>query len=168
MRTRPVRISRRVWVLPGPFGDGKTSLRGAMASIFNTNNQQNLVVRYQSPGTPHSYRLHATRHAGLLSQPRRSRVHSRIQSAPCSLISITLRECLQRQPATRTAWDTIATIAYAGSRGVHLLRSNDVNKALPTAVLTARLSTRRTPHDRTLLFLRLNSRAATAIHGTTR
>ena len=28
-------------------------------------------------------------------------------------------------------WETVATVAYAGSRGVHLLRSNDVNIAVP-------------------------------------
>ena len=28
-------------------------------------------------------------------------------------------------------WETVATVAYAGSRGVHLLRSNDVNTAVP-------------------------------------
>ena len=28
-------------------------------------------------------------------------------------------------------WDTVVTVGYAGSRGVHLLRSNDVNTAVP-------------------------------------
>jgi hypothetical protein len=28
-------------------------------------------------------------------------------------------------------WDTVVTLGYAGSRGIHLLRSNDVNTAVP-------------------------------------
>ena len=27
-------------------------------------------------------------------------------------------------------WDTVVTLGYAGSRGIHLLRSNDVNTAV--------------------------------------
>jgi hypothetical protein len=109
-------------------GDGRTSLRGGYGLYFNTNNHQNLIVTVTNPPfTPRAVIVNPTfpnppfARAGSLSiRPiqwdlENPRVH-------------VWNASLQRE----LPWSVVATVGYAGSRGRHLLRSNDVNVPTPT------------------------------------
>lgn len=109
-------------------GDGRTSLRGGYGLYFNTNNQQNLIVTITNPPftprpvianptfpTPPFNRAGATSIRPIQFDVEYPRVHIWNLS-------------VQRE----LPWQTVATVSYAGSRGKHLLRSNDVNTATPT------------------------------------
>jgi hypothetical protein len=109
-------------------GDGRTSLRGGYGLYFNTNNQQNLIVTITNPPftprpvianptfpNPPFDRAGATSIRPVQFDLEYPRIHVWNVSAQREL-----------------PWQTVATVSYAGSRGRHLLRSNDVNTALPT------------------------------------
>ena len=111
-------------------GDGRTSLRGGYGLYFNTNNQQNLIVTITNPPftprpvianptfpTPPFNRAGATSIRPIQFDVEYPRVHVWNLS-------------VQRE----LPWQTVATVSYAGSRGKHLLRSNDVNTATPTVL----------------------------------
>jgi hypothetical protein len=109
-------------------GDGRTSLRGGYGLYFNTNNQQNLIVTITNPPfTPRPVIANPTfpnppfDRAGATSiRPMQFDLeYPRVQVWNLSF---------QRE----LPWQTVATVSYAGSRGRHLLRSNDVNTATPT------------------------------------
>ena len=106
-------------------GDGRTSLRGGYGLYFNTNNQQNLIVTITNPPfTPRPVIANPTfpnppfDRAGATSiRPMQFDLeYPRVQVWNVSV---------QRE----LPWQTVATVSYAGSRGRHLLRSNDVNTA---------------------------------------
>jgi hypothetical protein len=110
-----------------PTGSGRTSLRGGYALIFNTNNQQNLIVTVTNPP----------------ATPRVSIVNPTFPNPPFERgIGNTIRpvEWNIRNPYVQT-WNVnlqhqlpasiVVTLGYAGSRGIHLLRSNDVNIVEP-------------------------------------
>ena len=106
-------------------GDGKTSVRGGYGIYFNTNNQQNLIVTVTNPpATP------------------RPVVANPTFPVPNFLGSISIRpvqydlnnpyQQVWNLNVQRELWfDTVMTVGYAGSRGVHLLRSGDVNIPVP-------------------------------------
>jgi hypothetical protein len=112
-------------------GDGRTSVRGGYGLYFNTNNHQNLIVTVTNPPfTPRAVIANPTfpnppfERAGSLSiRPiqwdlENPRVH-------------VWNASLQRE----LPWEVVVTAGYAGSRGRHLLRSNDIN--VPTPVTLA-------------------------------
>jgi hypothetical protein len=109
------------------LGDGRTSLRGGYGLYFNTNNHQNLIVTVTNPPfTPRPVIVNPTfpnppfDRAGAISiRP----IQFDLDNPRVHVYNVNLqRELL---------WRAALTVGYAGSRGLNLLRSNDVNTALP-------------------------------------
>jgi hypothetical protein len=122
-------ISPRAGFAWNVTGDGLTSVRGGYGMYFNTNSSQNLIVTVTNPpSTPRVVFPGPTfpnppfdRASGLSIRPVQWDVETpRVQVWNLSL---------QREIFGNTA----ITVGYAGSRGEHLLRSNDVNTAQPIA-----------------------------------
>ena len=109
------------------FGDGRTSLRGGYGLYFNTNNHQNLIVTVTNPPfTPRPVIVNPTfpnppfDRAGAISiRP----IQFDLENPRVHVFNVNV----QRE----VWWRTAVTLGYAGSRGHHLLRSNDVNTATP-------------------------------------
>ncbi|MDP1568717.1 MAG: TonB-dependent receptor [Vicinamibacterales bacterium] len=108
-------------------GAGRTAVRGGYGLYYNTNSYQNLIVTVTNPpATPRVVFPAPTfpnppfeRASGNSIRPvqwdyKTPRVH---------VWNVNVQQELPGQIA--------ATIGYAGSRGRHLLRSNDVNTAIP-------------------------------------
>ena len=123
-------VSPRGGVAWDVTGDGRTSVRAGYGLYFNTNNHQNLIVTVTNPPfTPRAVIANPTfpnppfERAGTLSiRPiqwdlENPRVH-------------VWNASLQRE----LAWDIVVTAGYAGARGRHLLRSNDVNVPTPATL----------------------------------
>jgi hypothetical protein len=121
-------VSPRVGFAWNVTGDGLTSLRGGYGMYFNTNSSQNLIVTVTNPpATPRVVFMAPTfpappfeRTSGLSVRP----IQWDIQTPRVQVWNINL----QREVFANTS----VMIGYAGSRGEHLLRSNDVNTAQPT------------------------------------
>ena len=111
-------------------GDGRTSLRGGYGLYFNTNNQQNLIVTITNPPfTPRPVIANPT-----FPNPPFDRAGA-ISIRPMQFDLDYPRVHVWNVSAERELpWQTVATVSYAGSRGRHLLRSNDVNTALPVFI----------------------------------
>jgi Carboxypeptidase regulatory-like domain/TonB dependent receptor len=109
------------------LGDGRMSLRGGYGLYFNTNNHQNLIVTVTNPpATPRPVIVNPTfptpdfNRAGAISiRP----VQYDLDNPRVHVYNVSLQRELW--------WRTALTLGYAGSRGVHLLRSGDVNTARP-------------------------------------
>lgn len=108
-------------------GDGKTSLRGGYGLYFNTNNQQNLIVTVTNPpATPRVIVTNPTFPVpsfalGVANSIRP--VQYDLKNPYVHVWNLNLQ---------RELWfDTVVTVGVAGSRGVHLLRSGDVNIPTP-------------------------------------
>jgi hypothetical protein len=109
------------------FGDGSTALRGGYGLYFNTNNHQNLIVTVTNPPfTPRPVIVNPTfpnppfDRAGAISiRP----IQYDLDNPRVHVYNVNLQREIW--------WRTAVTVGYAGSRGRHLLRSNDVNTALP-------------------------------------
>lgn len=108
-------------------GDGRTSIRGGYGLYFATNSSQNLIVTVTNPPfTPRVVYPNPTfpeppfsRASGLSIRP----VQWDVETPSVHVWNVNLQ---------REFWGSTAlTVGYAGSRGQHLLRSNDVNTAVP-------------------------------------
>ncbi|MBC7911491.1 MAG: TonB-dependent receptor [Pyrinomonadaceae bacterium] len=109
------------------FGDGKTALRGGYGVFFNTNNQQNLIVTVTNPpATPRIIVNNPTFPVPNLNNGLGNSIRPvqwDIDNPYVQVWNLNLQ---------RELWfDTVITVGYAGSRGVHLLRSGDVNVPQP-------------------------------------
>jgi hypothetical protein len=128
-------LSPRTGVAWDVFGDGTTSVRGAYGLYFNTNNQQNLIVTVTNPpATPRFIIANPT----FPSPPFERGVGNSIRPVQWDLDNPRLHvwnASVQRS----LPGDIIATVGYAGSRGLHLLRSGDVNVPTPTKQADGRL-----------------------------
>jgi hypothetical protein len=108
-------------------GDGLTALRGGYGMYFNTNSSQNLIVTVTNPpSTPRVVFPNPTfpnppfnRTSGLSVRP----IQWDIETPRVQVWNVNV----QREIFANTS----LMIGYAGSRGEHLLRSNDINTAAP-------------------------------------
>lgn len=127
-------LSPRLGLAWDVFGDRTTSLRAGYGIYFNTNNQQNLIVTVTNPPatpriaigfTPTSPCRPAFPTAPLTCAFANSirPIQFDLENPYLNVYSLSIQRELP--------WDIVATAAYAGTRGVHLLRSNDVNIAVP-------------------------------------
>jgi hypothetical protein len=110
-------------------GDGRTSVRGGYGLYFNTNNQQNLIVTVTNPPyTPRPVIANPT-----FPDPFTRPGSNSIRPVQWDLDSPRLHVwnvSVQRELPLAL----VGTVAYAGTRGLHLLRSADVNLATPTTL----------------------------------
>ena len=121
-------FSPRLGVSWDATGDGRTAVRGGYGLYYATNSSQNLIVTVTNPPqTPRVVYQNPTfpnppfeRAFGLSIRP----VQWDIETPSIHVWNVNL----QRELGAQTA----VTLGYAGSRGLHLLRSNDLNSAVPT------------------------------------
>ncbi len=125
----PHNFSPRGGVAWDVLGDGSTSLRAGYGLYYNTNSHQNLIVTVTNPpATPRPVIVNPTfpnpfPSAGSISiRP----MQWDIESPRVHVFNVNVQ---------REFWsETAITLGYAGSRGHHLWRSNDVNTARPTTL----------------------------------
>ena len=110
------------------FGNGKTSLRGGYGIFFNTNNQQNLIVTITNPpATPRVVYANPT----FPNPPFQTASANSIRPVEFNLKNPYV-QVYNLNAQHELPFGTVVSIGYAGARGIHLLRSGDVNIAAPT------------------------------------
>jgi len=121
-------FSPRVGMSWDVTGDGRTAVRGGYGLYYATNSSQNLIVTVTNPpDTPRVVFQAPTfpnppfeRTSGLSIRP----VQWDLDTPSIHVWNVNV----QRELGAQTA----ITLGYAGSRGLNLLRSNDLNTAAPT------------------------------------
>jgi hypothetical protein len=124
-------LSPRLGLAWDVFGNGRTAVRGGYGLYFNTNNHQNLIVTVTNPPfTPRPVIATPT-----FPNPPFDRA-SAISMRPVQYDLENPRVHIYNTSVQQEVWGrTAVTVGYAGSRGMHLLRSGDVNLAQPTGTL---------------------------------
>jgi hypothetical protein len=120
-------LSPRFGVSWDATGDGRTAVRAGYGVYYATNSSQNLIVTVTNPPeTPRVVYQNPTfpappfeRASGLSIRP----VQWDVETPSIHVWNVNV----QRELAGQTA----VTFGYAGSRGLNLLRSNDLNTAVP-------------------------------------
>jgi hypothetical protein len=128
-------ISPRLGLAWDLFGDHTTSLRAGYGWFFNTNNQQNLIVTVTNP--PATPRISIT-NPTFPNPPFERGLGNTIRPIEWNIKNPNVHVWnanVQREILP----DTVVTIGYAGSRGVHLLRSADVNIPTPQRLADGQL-----------------------------
>lgn len=122
-------LSPRIGLSWDVTGDGRTAVRGGYGLYYATNSSQNLIVTvtnppqtprvvYQTPTFPNPP---FERASGLSIRP----VQWDVETPSIHVWNVNV----QRELGAATA----LTLGYAGSRGMHLFRSNDLNTAVPSS-----------------------------------
>jgi hypothetical protein len=117
------------------LGDGSTSVRAGYGLYTNTNNHQNLIVTVTNPpATPRAILANPT----FPSPPFERGFANSIRPVQWELESPRLH-VWNASVEHLLPGDVVATFAYAGSRGTHLMRDGDVNVPTPTVQPDGRL-----------------------------
>jgi hypothetical protein len=109
------------------FGTGRTAVRGGYGLIFNTNNQQTLIVTVTNP--PYTPRV-SIANPTFPNPPFERGLGNTIRPVEWNIKNPYIQTWnlnVQRQ----LPGEVVVTLGYVGSRGIHLLRSSDVNLVEP-------------------------------------
>ncbi len=127
-------FSPRVGVSWDVTGDGRTAVRGGYGLYYSTNSSQNLIVTVTNP--PETPRV--VYQAPTFPNPPFERA-SGLSIRPVQWDGVTPSVHVWNANVQRELPGQVAvTLGYAGSRGYDLLRSNDLNTAVPTTAADGR------------------------------